>query len=135
MIKMLVGCPPKRDFLEIYLTAFSKSVIPEIQNLRAPSFFSKYLKLNLDLKNTAKNWEKVFRFWGNCIVKLSLLRTEYLSSESTLLTSSPKIWHVKKRDFFWLNWLAVINEYDKSALMQIWTLPGHVYHVAFRRVL
>ena len=53
--------------------------------------------------------KKFFCFWGKfiwtTIVKLSLLRTGYLSSESNLLTSSPKIWHVNKRDFFWLNWL------------------------------
>ena len=31
--------------------------------------------------------------------------------------------------------LAVINEYDKVAVMQISTLLGHVYHVVSQRVL
>ena len=30
---------------------------------------------------------------------------------------------------------AVINEYDKDAVMQIWTVLGHVYHVACWRVV
>ena len=73
-------------------------------------FFSKCLKFKLDFKNAAKNWEKVFCFWDNCIwigiVKLSLLRTGYFSSAANVLRSSPKIWHVNKRDFFELNFLA-----------------------------
>ena len=32
-------------------------------------------------------------------------------------------------------YLTVINEYDKGALMQISTVLGHIYNVAFRRVL
>ena len=101
--------PLKRDFLDIYLTTFSESVISKIQNLGGSSFFKKYLKFNLDFKNAAKNSEKVFCFWDNCIwigiVKLSLLRTGYFSSAANVLTSSPKIWHVNKRDVFQLNWL------------------------------
>ena len=101
--------PLKRDFLDIYLTTFSESVISKIQNLGGSSFFKKYLKFNLDFKNAAKNSEKVFCFWDNCIwigiVKLSLLRTGYFSSAANVLTSSPKIWHVNKRDFFQLNFL------------------------------
>ena len=31
--------------------------------------------------------------------------------------------------------LVVINEYDKGAVMQISAVFGHVYHVAFGRVL
>ena len=37
------------------------------------------------------------------IVKFSLLRTGYFSSAANVLTSNPKIWHVKNRDFFQLN--------------------------------
>ena len=66
----------KRNVLDIYLTTFSESVTWEIQNLWGSSFFSKYLKYNLDFQNTVTNWVKVFRFWDNCIwigiVKLSL---------------------------------------------------------------
>ena len=57
----------------------------------------------------SKSWEKAFCFWDNCIwigiVKLSLLWTGYFSSTGNVLTTSPKIWHVKNRDFFQLNWL------------------------------
>ena len=106
----LLKGPVKRDFLDIYLTTFSESVISKIQNLGGSSFFKKYLKFNLDFKNAAKNSEKVFCFWDNCIwigiVKLSLLRTGYFSSVANVLTSSPKIWHVNKRDFFEQNFLA-----------------------------
>ena len=72
-------------------------------------FSWKHLKFNLDFKNAAKIWEKVFRFWDNSvwngIVKLFLLRTGCLSSAASMLTSSPKIWHVNKRDSFQLNCL------------------------------
>ena len=71
-------------------------------------FFSKYLKFIVDFKNATKNWENVFCFWDNCfwigIVKLSLLRTGYFSSAANVLTSSPKILHVNKRNVFQLNW-------------------------------
>ena len=126
--------PLKRDFLEIYLTTFSESIILKIQNLQGLSFFPKF---NLDFKNAAQNWEKMFCFWGNCIridiVKVSLLRTG--KSASNVLTSSQKIWHVNKRDFFRHNWLAVINKYDKRTKILILTVLGHVYHVAFQGIL
>ena len=64
------------------------------------------------------------------IVKLSLLRTGHLTWESNLLTSSPKILHVNKRDFSNSIDLAVINEYDKSAVTQISKMIGNVYHAA-----
>ena len=71
--------------------------------------FSKHSKFQLHFKKAAKNYKKVFCFWDNCIwtgiVKLSLLRTGYFSSAANVLTSSPKIFHVNKRDFFQLNWL------------------------------
>ena len=92
-----------------YLTTFSESVISEIQKLWGSYFFSKYSKFDLNSRNAGKIWEKVFCFWDNCIwigiVKLSLLRTGYFSLAANVLTSSPKIWHVKNRDFFQLNWL------------------------------
>ena len=71
--------------------------------------FFKMFKINLDFKNAAKNWEKIFCFWDNCIwigiVKLSLLRTGYFSSAANVWTSSLKIFQVNKRDLFQLNWL------------------------------
>ena len=105
----LLKHPLKRDFLDIYLATFSESVTSKIQNLWGSSFDSKCLKFNVDFKNAAKNWEKVFCFSDNYIwtdiVKLSLLRTGYFSSVANVLTSSPKNMHVNQRDFFQLNWL------------------------------
>ena len=101
--------PLKWDFLDIYLTTFWEYVTWEIQNLRGLSFVSKYSKFNLDFENAVKIWGKNFCFWDNCMwignVQLSLLRRGYFSSADNVLTSSPKIWHVNKRNFFQLNWL------------------------------
>ena len=100
--------PLKGDYFDIYLTTFSESVNSEIQKLWGSIFVSKCLEFNLDFKNTAKNWEKVFSFSDNSIrtgiVKFSLLKRGYFSSASNVLTSSTKILHVNKRDFFQLNW-------------------------------
>ena len=83
--------------------------------------------------------KKNFCFSDNCIwigvAKFFLLRTGYISSVANVLSSSPKIWHVNKRDFFQLSWVGSDQEYDKIDVIQIWTVLGHVYHVACRRVL
>ena len=109
MFTVLLVIGFSQSFLDIYLTTFLDSLISKLQNLCESSFFSKYWKFTLDFKNTAKRREKVSCFWDNCfsigIVKLSLLRTRYFSSAGNVLTSSPKIWHVKNRDFFQLNLL------------------------------
>ena len=80
-----------------------------MKNLWGSYFVSKYLKFNLNSKSAAKNPEKVFSFWDNCIwigiVKLTQLRTGYFSSASNVLTSSPKVGHVNKGPEFKLNWL------------------------------
>ena len=49
----------KQDFLDIYLTTFSDSVISEIRKLWGWSFFSEIPKFNLNFQIAAKNWEKV----------------------------------------------------------------------------
>ena len=94
----LLKGPLKRDFLDIYPTTFSESVISEIQNLWGSFLFSKYLKFDIHFKNAVKNWGNVLFFWDNCIwigiVQLSLLKTGYFSSSANVLKSSPKIWHV-----------------------------------------
>ena len=101
--------PLKQNFLDIYLNTFSASVTSKKKNLWGSLFDSKCLKLDLDFKNAAKNWEKVFCFWDNCIwiviVKFSLLKTGYFSLVGNVLTTSHKILQVNKRDFFQLNWL------------------------------
>ena len=72
-------------------------------------FFWKRSKFQLDSNKAAENGEKIFSFRDNCIwiaiFKLSLLRIGYFSLAANVLTSSPKIWHVKKGDFFQFNWL------------------------------
>ena len=118
---------------------FSESVISEVQNLWRLSFSSKHCKFNLDFKIAAKNWKKHFCLWDNCIrigmVKLSLLRTGYLPSAANVLTSSPRFGMSIRETFSNLIDLAVINEYDKGAVMQISTVLRHVDHIACRSVL
>ena len=118
--------PLKREFLYICMITFSESVIPEIQNLWGSSFLSKCSKFDVYLKNAVKNWQKVLCFWDNCIwigiVKLSLLKTGFFSSDASVLTTSPKIWYVKNRDFFQINclgsdqwiWWTCCDEYFDS---------------------
>ena len=71
-------------------------------------FFFKCSKVNLDFKIAAKNWQIFFCFSDDCIsvgiVRLSLLRTGYFAAN--VLTISPKIWYVNKRDFFEHNYVA-----------------------------
>ena len=97
-------------FKTFNLTPFSKYVISEIQKLWGSSFISKCSKFNLDFENAAKNSEKVFCFWDNriwiVVVKLSLLRTGCFSSVANVWTTSPKNWHVNRRDFFENNFFA-----------------------------
>ena len=123
--------PLKRDFLNIYLTRFLESVNLEIQKLWGSFSFSKCLKFKLDLKNASKNWEKVFSFWDNCIwidiVKLSLLRTGYFSLAANVLTSSTKIWHVNKRDFFQLNWIGSDKWIWSKCSEAVSKVPGNLY--------
>ena len=101
--------PLKQDFPDIYVMTFSESVISEIQNLWWSSFHPKYYKFNLDFKNARKSSEKVFSFREYCIwigiIKMSLLRTGYLSSTANVLKGSPKTCHVNKRNFFQLSCL------------------------------
>ena len=86
--------------------------------------FSKMLKIwSTFQKNLEKNWQKCFCFLDDCLwigsVKFSLLRKEYLSSVVNMLTDSPKILHITKRNFFQLNFFAVIVDYNKAAVVQI----------------
>ena len=96
--------PLKQDFLDIYLTTFSDSVTSKIQNEWGSCFFFKILKIQSRFQKCCKKFRRSFCFWDNCIwigiVKFSLLKTGYFSSLANVLTSSPKICHVNKRDFF-----------------------------------
>ena len=72
-------------------------------------YFAKTFKVSGRLQKSSRKLRKTFCFWDNCIsigiVKLSLLRTGYFSSVANVLASSPKIWHVNKKNFFQLNFL------------------------------
>ena len=123
MIKVLL-CRFKQCFINVYhiasrrvlskgnffVTTFSESLISELQKLWGSSFFSKSSKFRLDFKKAEKLQEKVFCFSDNFVwigmVKFCLLRTGFFSSLANVLTNSPKIWHVNKRDFFELTFLA-----------------------------
>ena len=95
-------------FRHLYDYVFEVRVFGNTKSMRV-KFFWKYSEFKLDFKNPAKNLDKVFCFWDNCIwigiVKLSLLRTGYFSSAPNVLTNSNKILQVNKRDLFQLNWL------------------------------
>ena len=105
---LVEGSSKLRLLTHLYDYVFGVRNFGNAESVRVISF-SKYLKFKRDIKKAPKTWENAFCFWDNCIltgiVKLSLLRTGYLSSASNVLTSTPKIWHVNKRDFFQLNWL------------------------------
>ena len=107
---LLFEASSETRLLDTYLITFSESVISEIQKLRGSSFFPNFSKLNLDFKNAAKNSDKVFCFWDNCIwmaiVKYSLLWTGYIWSAANVLRRGRKICNINKRDFFEQNFLA-----------------------------
>ena len=77
------------------------------KSMRA-SFLSKCSKFYVDLKNAQENSEEVSSLRDNCIwigiVKFSLSRWGYFSLTANALTSSPKICHVNKGEFFQLSW-------------------------------
>ena len=72
------------------------------------SFFSECSKFNLDIENGEKNSENLFCFWDNSIcigiVKLSLLRTWYLSSEENVLTCKRHFFQLKCLGSYQLMW-------------------------------
>ena len=96
----------KRGFLHIYLVTSLE--VRNLQNTQG-SFVSKYSKVDLDLRNGAKKWEKVFRFldnyiWPGCD-KFLLLRRKYLPSPVIVLKNSLKISYITKRDIFKVHFL------------------------------
>ena len=101
-------------------------------------FFKKCLKFKIISKMEQKSEKKFFV----CEIILSelvslnvpLLRTGYFSSAANVLTSSTKILHVNKKDFFQLDWFGSDQLLWSSAMPQISTDLWHVFHVACRRV-
>ena len=104
----LSNCPLKRDFLDIYLTTFLESVISEIQKLWGSSLFSKCQKLIQISKIQQKIEKNVFvsKIVASALVSLHVsIKNSILAITANVLTSSPKIWLLNKRDFFQLNFL------------------------------
>ena len=90
-------------------------VFPKLQNakdlvrpmskmLLGSSFSSKCLKLDVDFRYGTKNSEEIIDYSNICnwigFSKFSLLRREYLSPTVSVLTKSPKISFIIKRDIF-----------------------------------
>ena len=61
--------------------------------------------------------------WIGC-AKMSLLRPEYLPSAVNVLTNSPKLLNITKRQFSQLYSFTLINKYGKHAVVQISTMFG-----------
>ena len=106
---------PFRRLSKLYL---SEAIISVIIRLRCSSWFSERCKFHPQLRNTIKNWQKVFRFWDkvvwNCCQKICILRREYLSSGVNVLTNSVKISDVTKAAFFQLNIFRILGKREKS---------------------
>ena len=81
-----------------------RRIISEIHKLWGSSRFSKCSKLNGDLRNAGRNWEKTFSAWDNWIwigcFKISLLSTECLSPGVNVWTNSLKILDTTETDIF-----------------------------------
>ena len=93
-------------------------------------FFLKTFKISVRFQKTNKKLRKSFFFSDKCIwigiIKLSLIRTRYFSSVANVLTRSPNIWHVNRRDFSEHNFLASYQWIIYGAVMQISMVFGHL---------
>ena len=98
--------PIKRDFLDIYLTTFfGVCKFKNTSDMRV-IFFLEMIKIQFKFRKCKKKFKKkffCFRDDCRCCNKLSLLRTEYLSSAVNVLTNSPKIFYITSRDILQLN--------------------------------
>ena len=104
---LLVEGYSEMAFLDVYLTgSYGLCIFRNTLAMRV-IFVWKCSKFSLDFKIAERKPEKKFSFWDNYIwigfVKLSLLRTEYLSSAVNELTNSLNILHSDKSYFFKLN--------------------------------
>ena len=82
----------------------------------------------------------VCNFSDNCIsigrAKLSLIRRKYLSLAVNVLTNSPKILHITKKDLLQLNFLHIRQYISvEGVVVQISTVIRLVYHVGCRKIL
>ena len=105
---LVEGLPETGLFKHFLTTLFG------VRNFRNASammviLFEKCWEFNLDFKNSETNWENNFCFRDNSIwigfFRFSLLSREYLWPAFSILTNSPKILHITKRDIFHVNCL------------------------------
>ena len=94
-------------------------------------FFSKFWKINVDLKNSENRGEKVICLWDNYIsigcVNLSQLRSEYSSSAVNASKTVLRLYISLRESFSNSISFTLINKYDKDAVAQISTVFGKVY--------
>ena len=111
-------------FLESGLSKiFTVSKFRKYFSYKNHPFFSKCLKLGVDSRNGSKNWEKLFRFWDNCIwienCKFSQSWTGYWQSVVHVLTNTSKISPKTSEDTFGINFPQNDEKQDKSGLIEI----------------
>ena len=86
--------------------------------------FSNCLKFDANFRNTTENWEKKLFSLDNWILigssKYSVLGRKYWTSAVNVLINSPKISDITKRGISNSIFLTVMEEYDRSAVVQIW---------------
>ena len=103
-VLLVEGCSGTGLFRHLSQQHISESVSLKIHCVWWISFFKKCWKRNLNLENSKKTSQILFRLWDNCIwkccCKLSLIRREYLLSALNGLTNSPEIFHITQGDFF-----------------------------------
>ena len=106
---LVEGSSETRVFMDLSIHVFGVRNFGNTKAMRS-IFFFKTLKISVRFHQTGRKLRKSFFFPDKCIwtgiVKLSLLRTRYFSSVANVLTSSPNIWHVNRRDFSERNFLA-----------------------------
>ena len=135
---LLVGSPETRLFRHLSNYVFGNPYFGQYISYKVNVFFFKIFKISFRFAELRKQIS-IFNFiWIGCI-KLSLLRREYLSSAVNVLTNSPIIFHVTKRDFFLLKWLnsdrkCGSSKYGNGAVLQISRVIWTVYHVALWKV-
>ena len=106
---LVEGSSERGLFTHISNIVFRSPLVQKYISYECHFFFENVQNWIWVSKMRKQNGEKVFCFWDiwiwTCYIKLFLLSREYLSSAVNLLTNSPKILYITKRDFFQLSCL------------------------------
>ena len=82
--------------------------------------------------------DKIFSFLDNCVCigsrSFPQFQREYLPSVVNVVTNTPKILHITKRDTFQISFPQSERKDDKIALMQIPQVFGTLFHVDYQMV-